>query len=183
MFIMISKAQKVYDLIGQKASTNELVQGVSGVLGFPWTLVADAGCVFTHYGPMFNEIRAIYGKEPMHMGMLVPILEGCKAELFADIVFDKIVGQIPFVGIATNVMCAKTLTWRLGLLFAMLSAQDKEITAENANAAMRTIREAFPQKNMFFFSAPKVATVEKLLEPDAEATDKPFTMPIETILL
>ena len=30
------------------------MQGISGFIGFPFTLIADASVIFTHYGPMIN---------------------------------------------------------------------------------------------------------------------------------
>lgn len=36
--------------------SNELMQGISDFLSFPFTLSADAGVLFTHYGSMLNEM-------------------------------------------------------------------------------------------------------------------------------
>lgn len=55
-----SKSTQVYTLIESKTSSNVAMQGLSGLMGFPWTLIADTGVVFTHYGPMLNEIRRIF---------------------------------------------------------------------------------------------------------------------------
>ena len=179
---METKSRQVYDYIQSKASSNEFMQGLSGLLGFPWTLIADTGVVFTHYAPMLNRIRAIYGREKATRDMIAPILDGCKSELLADLVFDKLVGQIPIVGIASNVMCAKTMTWRLGLLFAMLSARGDLITAIDAKRAMQAIRLLFPQKSMFTFSTPSVETVEKLLTKFEDCTEEAFAGKVDRIL-
>ena len=53
---------KVYDTIQKKAGSNQLMQAISGFLGFPFNLIVDGGVVFTHYAPMLNEIRRIYGR-------------------------------------------------------------------------------------------------------------------------
>lgn len=179
---MNTKAMQIYDYIQSKASSNEFMQGVSGFLGFPWTLIADAGVIITHYGPMLNNIRAAYGRSSVSSDVIVPIINGCKSEILADIIMDKIIGQIPIVGIASNVMCAKTMTWRLGLLFGMLSACGERITAENAKNAMRVIRMAFPQKNMFTFSTPSPETVEKLLTKFEDCSEEEFGNKVGQIL-
>ena len=177
MLIMTDKTKQVYDLIAQKVSTNELMQGLSGVLGFPWTIVADTGALFTHYGPMLRDIFTIYGKEADYLNISSSVIEASKAELVTDLVVDKLLGQIPFAGVAFNVMCAKAMTWRLGLLFAMLAKQEGAITDESAKAAMKKIRSSFPQKNMLTFTAPGIEAVEKLLNPNGtafEGNNSPF---------
>lgn len=49
-------AKKSYEIINDKAGSNIVIQGLSGVLGFPFTLLADGAVIFTHYGTMLNEI-------------------------------------------------------------------------------------------------------------------------------
>lgn len=107
---MTNKAKRVYSLIQDKASSNKLMQGISGVLGFPFTLIADAGVIFTHHRFMLNDIRRIYGRNCLASEVISPIVEGCKSEILADIIFDKLIGQIPIIGIGANVVCAKTMT-------------------------------------------------------------------------
>ena len=179
---MNTKAMQVYDYIQSKASSNEFIQGLSGLLGFPWTLIADTGVIFTHYGPMLNSIRSSYGRDSVSAEVIIPIIDGCKSEILADIIMDKLIGQIPIVGIASNVMCAKTMTWRLGLLFGMLSARGENITAENAKNAMRAIRMIFPQKSMFTFSTPSIETVEKLLTKFEDCSEEDFGNKVGQIL-
>lgn len=160
---MTNKTVRIYDTIEKKAGSNEAMQGLSGALGFPFTLMADAAAIFTHYGPMVNEIRRLYGREPINADKLIPVVKGANSEILADIVFDKFIGQIPIVGIASNIMCAKAMTWRIGILFAMLTARGEEITSESVRKTCILIRNAFPQKNTFAFKKPSVTTVEKLL--------------------
>ena len=160
---MNEKAKKVYELIQAKASSNEFVQGLTGVLGFPFTLLGDVGTIFTHYGPMMNEIRNVYGRQPASSEVIRPIFESCRTELFTDILVDKIVGQIPVIGIAANIMCAKTMTWRMGLLFALMALQGEDFQTENAAEAMRKIRLSFPQSAMFTFATPSIDAVDALL--------------------
>ena len=179
---METQATQVYDLIQSKASSNEFVQGVSGVLGFPFTIIADAGVIFTHYGTMLNTIRTIYGRDPVSFDVVKPIVDGCKSEILADIIVDKLIGQIPVIGIAANVMCAKTMTWRLGLLFGMLAARGEEISADSTKNAMRAIRSLFPQKSMVTFATPSVDTVVKLLTKFEDCSKEDFDDKVERIL-
>ncbi len=179
---MEKSERQVYDLIQRKASSNEFVQGVSGLLGFPFTLMADAGVIFTHYGAMLNTIRTIYRRNPVSVEVIQPIVEGCKSELLTDVLVDKLIGQIPIIGIAANIMCAKTMTWRLGLLFGMLAARGEEISAESAKNAMKAIRSLFPQKSMITFSVPSISTVEKLLTGVEDCSDVDFNAKVDRIL-
>ena len=179
---MESKERQVYDLIQSIASSNEVVQGISGALGFPFTLIADAGVIVTHYGAMLNRIRAIYGRSPVSREVVKPIFDGCKTEILADILVDKLLGQIPLLGIAANIMCAKTMTWRLGILFGMLAARGEEISAESAGNAMRAIRSLFPQKSMVFFTTPSIGMVEQLLGKFEDCTHEDFDAKVSRIL-
>ena len=163
--------KKAYELIQKKADSNEMIQAVSSVLGFPYTLLADAGVYFSHYVPMLNAIRKIYGRNPLEEGVIAPILKGCKSEIFADILLDKLIGQIPVVGIAANIMCAKTLTWRLGTLFAMLAAKDSEIREADVIGAVRKIRKEFPQRNMFSFQKPTPTVFDYLVNGGTGSAD------------
>lgn len=179
---MTNKTKMVYDLIQKKTTSNEVMQGVSSILGFPFTLVVDAGVIFTHYGPMFNEIRKIYGRSPLSSEAIGPILNACKSEVLSDLIVDKLIGQIPVVGIAANIMCAKTMTWRLGLLFAMLASRGEDISEANAVNCVRLIRELFPQANMLKFKTPSLIVVEKLLDAVENDTEEDFDSKVVRIL-
>ena len=160
---MTSKAVQVYDLIEKKAGSNSFLQTLSSVFGFPYTTIVDVGVFFTHYGPMLNKIRNIYGLPDADKSSLKTIVLGCKKELLADIVIDKILGNLPVIGIPANLMCAKAMTWRLGILFGILSSRGEEINAENVDLAIKVIRNAFPQKQSLLFKKPSAVVVEKLL--------------------
>ncbi len=179
---MNEKTAKIYDLINSKAGSNQLMQGISGALGFPFTLIADAGVIFTHYGPMLNEIRNIYGRSNISSEVIGPIINGCTSEILADIVFDKVIGQIPLIGIGANIMCAKTMTWRLGLVFAMISARGEEISAESVRKSTKMIRQLFPQKSMFSFKALTITTVDKLLNAMSDLSMEDFDTKVEKVL-
>lgn len=153
----------VYDCINQTANNNLAIQGISGLIGFPATLVVDGAVLFTHYAPMINRIRTFYGRNPIEKDALIAVTKGVSSELLFDFAFDKIAGQIPIAGIYFNAICAKAMTWRLGILFAILSAQGDTVTQENVSDLMKLIRNVFPQKDIFKFVRPDYNSFEKLL--------------------
>ena len=179
---MNEKTKKVYDLIKRTAGSNQLMQGLSALLGFPFTVLADGTVIFTHYGPMLNEIREIYGRSGVSVEVVGPILKGCSKEILADILVDKFIGQIPVVGLPANIMCAKTMTWRLGLVFAMISARGEEISESSVSNATKLVRELFPQRRMFCFAAPSMAVVERLLEAMEDITIEEFDAKVDRAL-
>ena len=142
---------------------------------FPFTLIVHAGVIFTHYASMLNEIRRIYGRDCLSSEVIVPIIDGCKPEILADIIVDRLIGKTPVIGIRANVICAaKTITWRLGLLFAMLSARGDEVSSASVTDCIRLIRKLFPQTSMFKFKTPSIDVVEKLLEGVTDTEDAEF---------
>ncbi len=146
--------QKAYEIINSKASSNIAIQGLSGVLGFPFTLLADGAVVFTHYGTMLNEIRSLYGRTPVSESVVTAIVKGISSELIFDVVADKFLGNVPLVGIYFNAICAKTMTWRLGILFTMLSARGEAIDDNTLADTTRLIRNVFLQTDTFKFQQP-----------------------------
>lgn len=179
---MNSKEIRVYDIIDKKVGSNVAMQGLSGVLGFPFTLLTDVAVVFSHYGPMLNEIRAVYGRSPITKEAFGPVLSGCKQELLTDMVLDKIVGNVPLIGLPANMICAKAMTWRLGILFGMLAARGEEISQQNVANAVHLIRTLFPQKNSLMYKKPSAGTVEKLLKTVDGDSVETFDQKVNTIL-
>lgn len=173
---------KVYDIINRKARSNIFMQGLTGLFGFPFTLFADTAVFFTHYGPMLNEIRAVYGRAPMSSECLIPIIKGCKDEVISDIIVDKVIGNIPFVGLPANMIAAKAMTWRLGILFGMLAARGEEINQQNVENAIVLIRNVFPQKDSYYFRKPSVENVEKLIRSVGGDTFDTFDDKVSRIL-
>lgn len=161
---MKSLEDQIYDYINDKAATNIMMQGASGLLGWPWTLAADVGVIFTHYGPMLNDIRLKFGRSPVSSNAIAPIIQGCSKEIVADLVLDKCIGQIPVIGFGANIICAKAMTWRLGILFAMLASRGDAIDTENVRKATKLIREVFPQKSSLRFEKPSRHDVLILLK-------------------
>lgn len=156
-------AKKSYEIINAKASSNIAIQGLSGILGFPFTLLADGAVIFTHYGAMLNEIRSLYGRTPVSEAVVTSIVKGISSELIFDIVADKFLGNVPLVGVYFNAICAKTMTWRLGILFTMLSARGEAIDDYTVQDTTKLIRMVFPQTDAFKFQQPTYPTFEKLV--------------------
>ena len=179
---MASKEARVYDIIDRKAGSTIAMQAISGAFGFPVTLAVDAGVVFTHYGPMLNEIRSVYGRQFINKEVVIPVIKGCKKEIMTDVVVDKIMGNIPLVGLPANMICAKAMTWRLGILFGMLAARGEEINADSVERATQAIRKLFPQNNTFKFKKPSVTVVEKLLNIVENDTIQEFDQKVMAIL-
>ena len=176
------KAKKAYEIINEKASSNIVIQGLSGVLGFPFTLLADGAVVFTHYGTMLNEIRSLYGRTPVSENVVNSIIKGISSELLFDIVADKFLGQMPLIGIYFNAICAKTMTWRLGVLFTMLSARGEAIDEYTVQDATKLIRLVFPQTDAFKFQQPTYPTFEKLVLSVADNSINQFSNKITKAL-
>ncbi len=156
-------AAAVYKLIEEKANSNSLIQGLTGLVGFPFTLIADGATVFTHYGAMLNEIRALKGYGPVTADVVKPILTSISSEILFDLVADKVLGQIPLIGIYFNVICAKTMTWRLGILFAMLAKRGDGLSGVEMTALARKIRTRFPQSDAIAFKQPDYNVFETLM--------------------
>ena len=156
-------AQKSYEIINSKASSNIAIQGLSGILGFPFTLLADGAVIFTHYGTMLNEIRSLYGRTPVSESVVTTIVKGISSELIFDVVADKVLGNVPLIGVYFNAICAKTMTWRLGILFTMLSARGEAIDDNTVADTTKLIRQVFPQTDTFKFQQPSYPTFEKLV--------------------
>ena len=158
-----SFASAAYKLIEEKANSNTLIQGLTGLVGFPFTLLADGAVVFTHYGAMLNEIRALKGYPAVTADVIKPIVYSISSEILFDLVADKVLGQIPIIGIYFNVICAKTMTWRLGILFSMLAVRGEGLDGEDMKALARRIREHFPQSDAMTFKQPDYDTFALLL--------------------
>lgn len=179
---MTIQAAEVYDIIDSKAGSNAAIQGLSGLMGFPFTAIMDITVFFTHYGPMLNDIRAIYNRAPVGKEELRYIIKGCRQDLLADMVLDKLIGNIPVLGLPANMICARAMTWRLGLLFGMLSARGDEINSEHVLLSVRLIQSLFPQTDSLLFKKPTVLTVEKLLSGVEDVDAETFSMKIHQAL-
>ena len=152
-----NQAALAYDLVKNKANSNSFLQGVSGVAGFPFTLLADAGSIPLIYVSLWNDIRRLYGHDEMSTDALIAFVKPMLPEVLLDIALDKFLGNVPVIGIYFNAICAKTLTWRFGTLFAFLSSRGADIPNESLKTALALVREVFPQREMFTFTTPERA--------------------------
>lgn len=134
----------LYQYIEGRATSNSLIQGISGIAGFPWNLVADAGTVFTHYVPMVNRIRDYFGYKPFEADVIESLLKSIAQELMIDVIGDKILGSIPILGGYFNYKCAKIMTWRIGILFAIVNCQGETYNDWILKEAARLVRKVFP---------------------------------------
>lgn len=175
-------AKRAYEIINSKASSNIAIQGLSGVFGFPFTLLADGAVIFTHYGTMLNEIRSLFGRTPVSENVVGSIVKGISSELIFDVVADKVLGNVPLVGIYFNAICAKTMTWRLGILFTMLSARGEAIDDYTVQDTTKLIRLVFPQTDAFKFQQPTYPTFEKLVLSVTDNTMEQFNNKISKAL-
>ena len=153
-----------YRIIDETANSDAMIEAISGFLGFPFTLIADGATVLTHYIPMLNKIRALYGKAPWTLESFGPVFKSLSGELLFDVLVDKVLGQIPIAGIYFNLICARSLTWRLGMLCAMTSCLENDISdVKLLKKTSVLIREVFPQKSVFKFAKPDYNTFKKLM--------------------
>ena len=167
-------AERSYNEIQQKANSNMLMQGVSAIFGGVITAGVDVAVIGTHYVPMFNNIRAIYGRGSVDGSVIIPVIKNILSECLFDIAFDKVVGYIPIVGIYTNVMCAKTLTWRLGILFAMLASRGEEVVSDKVKDCVIVIRNMFPQNSAVKLAQPDYSTFKKMVMSVHDNTEAEF---------
>ena len=141
--------EETYYFIEATANKNLLMQGISGAIGFPYTLLVDGLALFLYYEPMINKIRNNYSLSAINKEEFVNLIQSSGNELFYDLVIDKIVGNIPVVGVYANIVCAKILTWRLGLLFFYLSARNLELSKNNITVTLKFIRRMMNPNDIF----------------------------------
>ena len=168
-----------YEIINNKAQSNSFIQGLSGLGGFPWTLLADGVTLFTHYLDMINSIRRLYGRREVSEKEISSILGGLSSEIVVDIMADKLAGNIPIIGIYFNAICAKTMTWRIGILMTMLSARGESIDDVAIKDSMIVIRNIFPQVDTFKFAQPDYATFKKMVVSVADDTIEEYNRKIK----
>lgn len=154
--------EQAYSKITGKANSNAFLQGISGIAGFPATLAIDGVVIFTHYEPLINEIRELYGRNKIEKNAVMPVLGSIFKEVLLDITLDKLLGQIPIAGIYFNAICAKALTWRLGMLFTIVSSRGEEINYKNLSKVIKLVRLITPQSDMFQFAKPSYEQFKKI---------------------
>jgi hypothetical protein len=169
-----ARAQQVYDRTRTLATGNLIAQGASGFFGFAANLLVDAAAI-PFYAQLWNEIRDIYGKGEITAEATRAYVKPNIGFLAQDLLWDKIVGSIPIIGVPFNIAFAKALTWRLGAWFGFLSAIEGEDDVEALTAAtMDLVREVFPSsRSVFDFAAPdRDVFVEFIASVDGLTTDE-----------
>ena len=93
---MKSLEDLVYNMIDSKAKDHRCHAGSFRSAGMALHHSGGrGGCVYPLRAPLLNDIRTLYGRKPVDVESIVPIIRGCSTELLADLVLDKLVGQIP----------------------------------------------------------------------------------------
>lgn len=161
---MSHQATTCYNLIGSKANSNATIQGASGFFGIVATLATDAASIPMVYARLWNEIRTVYNQPSIHTDDALKVIGNILPEVLTDVLFDKVLGNVPVVGIYFNAICAKQMTWRLGTLFTLLASRGENISHANCKEAMILIRHLFPQKDMFTFSTPDYQVFMQLID-------------------
>ncbi|WP_461205051.1 hypothetical protein [Clostridium sp. DL1XJH146] len=171
---------KAYNEIEDKEKKNSITQGLSGALGFPFTLGADVGVIAALYAPMFSNIRRTFGRTSNQNDKIVPLISNITSEILFDLVADKVLGNIAIIGIYFNAICARAMTWRLGILFTMLAARGEDINEKHIKDAVKLIRLTFPQKKAFRFTKPDYYTFKKLISEFHDISETEFSKKISS---
>ena len=150
-----ARAELVYEKTRSLATGNLIAQGASGLFGFATNLLVDAAAI-PFYADLWNRIRDIYGKGTITAEAAKAYLQPNLGFLAQDLLWDKVVGSIPIIGVPFNVVFAKALTWRLGAWFGLLSAiGDEDDDEALTQVTMQLTREVFPSsRSVFDFRAP-----------------------------
>lgn len=152
----------IYRMINSKANSNAFIQGVTGIAGFPSTLVIDGIVIFTHYEPLINDIRKLYGRSEITSKDLSPMMGNLVKELLFDIVVDKVMGHVPVAGAYFNAISAKALTWRLGMLVTVLSSRGEEFNKDNISSIIKLIRYVTPLNDLLKLKKPDYEVFKKI---------------------
>ncbi|MBR6619569.1 MAG: hypothetical protein IKK85_04440 [Clostridia bacterium] len=153
----------VYKAVGRKATSNTFIQSISGIVGCPATLFVDGLVIFTHYEPMINDIRDLYGRTRISSKDFSSVASCLFKEILVDIAIDKVMGQIPVAGIYFNAISAQALTWRLGMVTTILSARGDTLNNESVSDVVRLVRCLTQQTDMFKFTKPDYETFKKIV--------------------
>ena len=146
----------MYERTRRLATGNAWVQGLSGMFGGGTNLLVDAAAV-PFYADLWTDIRAVYGRGRITGKAATEYLKPNLPFLAQDLLWDKVVGSIPVIGIPFNIAFGKALTWRLGAWFGLLSAAggDGEHSEAVTRASIELVRQIFPSVgDVFSFAAP-----------------------------
>ncbi len=178
---MTTKADTCYKLINDRANSNSFMQGASGILGFIATTAVDIYALKI-YTDMWDDIRKVYNQPKIDVDDAVNVIKNILTEVVSDIALDKVLGNIPLVGIYFNAICAKQMTWRLGTLFTMLASRGVNINNTNCKEAIIMVRHMFPQSDMFTFTTPNYNKFIQLVDGVSNCSVQSFNKKIDDAL-
>ena len=161
----------IYRMINGKANSNAFIQGVTGITGFPSTLVVDGIVILTHYEPLINDIRKLYGREEISVKDMSPMMGSIIKEILLDIVTDKFLGHVPVVGAYFNAVSAKALTWRLGMLITIISSRGEDLTKDNISSVIKLVRYITPLNKLLKLKKPDYEVFKKVVISADSAED------------
>ncbi len=171
-----------YKAIKSKANSNAFIQGVSGIAGFPSTLVVDGIVIFTHYEPLINDIRKLYGRSQIPAKSLSPLMSGIVKELLLDVAVDKVLGNVPVAGVYFNAVSAKALTWRLGMLVTVISSRGEEFSKENISSVIKLIRYITPINELLKLKKPDYDVFKRIATSVKDMKMSDFDSKVKTAL-
>lgn len=172
----------VYKMIKTKANSNAFIQGICGITGFPSTLAIDGIVILTHYEPLLNDIRALYGRTPITIKDSAPIFNSMFKEIMVDLAVDKIMGNVPIAGVYFNAISAKNLTWRLGMLVVIASRRGNDFNKNILFDLIKLIRYITPQTNIFKFIKPDYEMFKKIVVSVSDNEPETFESKIRMAL-
>jgi uncharacterized protein (DUF697 family) len=120
-------------------------------------LAVDAAVLPVIYMPMWNEIRGVYGRGEVGSEHARALLSGVGGVVLVDVVVDKVLGQVPILGMPLNYFCAKIMTWRLGALFTLFASLGDDVDARLARLATELLTKLFPKEDFGFIKKPERA--------------------------
>ena len=176
------QAHACYQIIDNKANSNAVLQGISGFFGFVATMAVDVGTIPLIYATLWNEIRAVYGQPEIGTDDALKVIANILPEVLSDAVFDKVLGNVPIIGVYFNAICAKQMTWRLGTLFTLLASRGEAISSVKCKEAMMMIRHMFPQKDMFSFTTPDREKFIQMADSVSNTSADKFNEKVESAL-
>ncbi|HEX8242434.1 MAG TPA: hypothetical protein VF541_03015 [Longimicrobium sp.] len=150
------KAAAVYDRTKRFADRNAWVQAGSGLFGLGTNLIVDVAAI-PYYADLWNDIRNLYGRGKISIDAAGAYIRPNVGFLLADLLYDKVLGSIPLLGIPFNYVCAKALTWRLGAWFGVLAALGEEGNPKETlvRSTMQLAMQFFPaNKSLLSFEEP-----------------------------
>ena len=145
-------------------------------------MAVDVGTIPLIYATLWNEIRAVYGQPEIGTDDALKVIANILPEVLSDAVFDKVLGNVPIIGVYFNAICAKQMTWRLGTLFTLLASRGEAISSVKCKEAMMMIRHMFPQKDMFSFTTPDREKFIQMADSVSNTSADKFNEKVESAL-